>query len=86
VARLKRGRKTWIVAKTFVAAALIVLLVANLSLGDRRIEVRGGTEHPLPDPGVARGAEPGHPAPPRSAARSGGRGASAPPARAAWPA
>jgi hypothetical protein len=40
VAWLKRGRKTWIVAKTFVAAALIVLLVANLSLGDKRIEER----------------------------------------------
>src|SRR5688572_28537757 len=40
VARLQRGRTIWIVAKTFVAAALIVLLVANLSLGDKRIEER----------------------------------------------
>ena len=54
MARLKRGRKTWIVAKTFVAAALIVLLVANLSLGDKRIEERVETLYTVADPQFRR--------------------------------
>jgi cardiolipin synthase len=54
VTRLKRGRKTWIVAKTFVAAALIVLLVANLSLGDKRIEERVETLYTVADPQFRR--------------------------------
>jgi cardiolipin synthase A/B len=54
VARLKHGRKYWIVAKTFVAAALIVLLVANLSLGDKRIEERVETLYAVADPQFRR--------------------------------
>jgi cardiolipin synthase len=40
VARLKFGRKARIVAATFVATTLLVLLVANLALGDKRIDRR----------------------------------------------
>lgn len=38
MARLKFGRKAKIVATTFVATTLLVLLVANLALGDKRID------------------------------------------------
>jgi cardiolipin synthase len=49
VARLKRGRKLRIVAATFVATALAVLLVANLSLGDKRVEERVQTLYSVAD-------------------------------------
>ena len=51
---LKRGRKFWIVAATFVATALGVLLVANLSLGDKRIEQRIETLYTVADPQFRR--------------------------------
>jgi cardiolipin synthase len=38
VARLRIGRKARIVAATFAATTLLVLLVANLALGDKRID------------------------------------------------
>lgn len=38
MARLKSYRKARIIAATFVATALMVLLVANLALGDKRID------------------------------------------------
>jgi len=40
MARLKFSRKARIVAATFVATTLMVLLVANLALGDKRIDRR----------------------------------------------
>ena len=49
MARLKRGRKLRIVAATFVATALAVLLVANLSLGDKRVEERVETLYSVAD-------------------------------------
>jgi cardiolipin synthase A/B len=49
MAWLKRGRKLWIVAATFVATALAVLLVANLSLGDKRVEERVETLYSVSD-------------------------------------
>jgi cardiolipin synthase len=38
MARLRFGRKARIVVVTFVATTLAVLLVANLALGDKRID------------------------------------------------
>ena len=49
MARLNRGRKLWLVAATFVATALAVLLAANLSLGDKRVEERVETLYSVSD-------------------------------------
>ena len=46
---LKRQRKLWIVLATFVATALGVLLVANLSLGDKRVEEHVETLYTVAD-------------------------------------
>ena len=54
MARLKLGRKAWIVAATFVVTALAVLLVANLSLGDKRIEERIEPLYSVADPQFRR--------------------------------
>jgi cardiolipin synthase len=54
VARPTRGRKVWIVVGTFVATALLVLLVANLSLGDKLIEERVETLYSVADPQFRR--------------------------------
>jgi cardiolipin synthase len=43
MARLKLGKKAWIVIATFAATALLVLLAANLSLGDKRVEEKVAT-------------------------------------------
>jgi cardiolipin synthase len=54
VARLPFSRKTRIVAATFVATTLAVLLVANLALGDKRIDERVPTLYALEDPHFSR--------------------------------
>jgi cardiolipin synthase len=49
VARLSFGRKARIVAATFAATTLLVLLVANLALGDKRIDQQVPVLYPVED-------------------------------------
>ncbi len=49
MARLKFGRKAKIIAATFAATTLIVLLVANLALGDKRIDQQVPVLYPVED-------------------------------------
>jgi cardiolipin synthase A/B len=57
---MRRGRfreisKKWVIAgATFVATALLVLLVANLSLGDKRVEEKVATLYSAVDPQFRR--------------------------------
>ena len=51
---MRFGRKARIVAMTFVATTLLVLLVANLALGDKRIDERVPTLYGLEDPQFRR--------------------------------
>jgi cardiolipin synthase len=57
---MRRGRfrkisKQWVIAgATFVATALLVLLVANLSLGDKRVEEKVATLYSAADPQFRR--------------------------------
>jgi hypothetical protein len=54
VARLRFGRKAKIVLATFVATALAVLLIANLALGDKRIDRQVRTLYALEAPQFRR--------------------------------
>jgi cardiolipin synthase A/B len=54
MARLKFGRKAKIVATTFVATTLMVLLVANLALGDKRIDQQVPVLYSVEDPQFRR--------------------------------
>jgi cardiolipin synthase len=51
---MRFGRKARIVVMTFVATTLLVLLVANLALGDKRIDERVPTLYALEDPHFRR--------------------------------
>ena len=51
---MRFGRKARIVAMTFAATTLLVLLVANLALGDKRIDERVPTLYALEDPHFRR--------------------------------
>jgi cardiolipin synthase len=54
-AKLRRIPRKWLIAgTTFVTTALIVLLVANLSLGDKHIEERVATLYSVADPQFRR--------------------------------
>lgn len=50
----KIGRKWWIVIATFVATAFGVLLIANLTLGDKKIDEQVPTLYTVADPQFAR--------------------------------
>ena len=54
MARLSLSRKAKIVVMTFVATTLVVLLVANLALGDKRIDERVPALYALEDPHFRR--------------------------------